>query len=77
MDIERRSGYEKTETAYRRSTQTYQLKRKITSLDLLELLAREKSRKQNLIIEKTPDGPIKVQYTKELKLVKPRLNEGS
>ena len=77
MDIERSSGYEKTETVFRGSLQIYQLKRKITSIDLLELLGKEKSRIQNLITEKTRDGPKKVQWTTELKLVKPRLNEGS
>ena len=77
VDMERSSGYEKTETAFRGSLQTYQLKRKIISIDLLELLGNEKSRIQNLIGEKTRDGPKKVQLTTELKLVKPRLNEGS
>ena len=76
VDVERSSSYEKTETAFRRSLQTYQLKRKITSIDLLELLGKEKSRIQNLIREKTRDGPKKVQLTTELKVVEPRLNEG-
>ena len=77
VDIERSSGYEKTATAFRGSLQTYQLKRKIKSIDLLELLGKEKSRIQNLIREKARDGPKKVQLTTELKLVKPQLNEGS
>ena len=77
VDIERSSGYEKTETAFSGSLQTYHLKRKSTSIDLLELLGKEKSRIQNLIREKTRDAPKKVQLTTELKLVKPRLNEGS
>ena len=76
MDFERSSGYEKTETAFRGSLQTYQLKRKITPIDLLELLGEEKSRIQNLIREKPPDGPKEVQLTTELKQVKPRLSEG-
>ena len=46
VDVERSSGYEKTETAL--SLQTYQLKRKTTSIDLLELLGKEKSRIQSL-----------------------------
>ena len=70
----------KTERAFKGSLQTLQtnqLKRKITSIDLLELLGKEKSRIENLIREKTRDGPKKDQLTTELKLVKPRLNEGS
>ena len=77
VDIEKRNGYEKTDTAFRRSLQTHHLKRIITSIHLLELLGKEKSRIQNLIREKTRDGPKQVQLTTELKLVKPRLNEGS
>ena len=53
------------------------MKRNYTSIDLLELLGKEKSRIQNLIKEKTRDSPKKVQLTTELKLVKRRLNEGS
>ena len=77
VDIERSRGYEKIETAFRGLLQTYQLKQKITSIDLLELLGEEKSRMQNLIREKTRDGPKKFELTIEKKLVKPRLKEGS
>ena len=51
-DIERVTGYRQVETAFGGSLQTYQLKRKITSIGLLELLGKEKSQIQNLIREK-------------------------
>ena len=71
VDIERSSCYKKIETAFRGSLQTSQLKRRITSIDLLELLGKERSRIRNLIREKTRDGPKNVQLTTEMKLVKP------
>ena len=76
-DIERNTGYRQVETAFGGSLQTYQLKRNITSIDLLELLGKEKNQIQNLIREKTRAGPKKIQLTTELKLIKPKINDDS
>ena len=71
------TGYRQVETAFGGSLQTYQLKRNITSIDLLELLGKEKNQIQNLIREKTRAGPKKIQLTTELKLIKPKINDDS
>ena len=44
-DIERMTGYQQVEKAFWGSLETYQLKRRITSIDLFELLCKEKKSK--------------------------------
>ena len=47
-DIERFTGYKQTETAFTGSLRTFQLKRKLTCNNLLELFGQEKNQIQNL-----------------------------
>ena len=75
--IENSTGYKQVESAFDGSLQTFQLDRKITSIDLFEMLYQQKNQLQNLVREKVCDGPKKLQLTAELKLVKPKLNETS
>ena len=76
-NIERMTGYQQVEKAFWGSLETYQLKRRITSIDLFELLCKEKNQIQNLIREKCRNGPKKFQLTTELKLVKPKVDDDS
>ena len=76
-NIERMTGYQQVEKAFWGSLETYQLKRRITSIDLFELLCKEKNQIQNLIREKCRNGPKKFQLTTDLKLVKPKVDDDS
>ena len=77
QDIEKSTGYKQVESAFDGSLQTFQLDRKILSIDLFEMLYQQKNQLQNLVREKVRDGPKKLQLTLDLKLVKPKLNETS
>ena len=75
-DIEKMTGYQQVEKGFWGSLETYQLKRRITSIDLFELLCK-KNQKQNFIREKCRNGPKKFQLTTELKLVEPKVDDDS
>ena len=75
--IERITGFRQVEKGFGGLLQTYQLKRNITSINLLELLGKEKNQIQNLIREKARAGPKKLELTTELKLIKPKINDDS
>ena len=53
------------------------MKRKITSIKLLELFSLEKNQIQHSVREKTSEGPKKVQLSLILKQVKPKFDQAS
>ena len=59
-DIARITAYKQRETAFTGSLLTYQLTRKTTSIDLLELFGQGTDQILNLVGGKTRDGPKKL-----------------